>query len=288
VRRDTACIGLVLLALSGGRATASHEQVRIQEIARLDDPQALADLCRDPSWAIRRAAVARVPAGPLVLELARHDPDPYVREEAVGRLEDEDVLTRIVLEDDSRRVRFRALSRLDAPERFVEVALKDRRGDMAPLAVPQIRNPELLLRVVREAPQRGTRELAVARLAALDPPRLATLATEEKDVALRRMAASQVTDPALLGRLAKRTPTRGAPGGGGQLGSSSPGRDRGGQTRPRARGGRLPAHGSRGPARAQPGPRRRCLAAGRPRRRGARRRGARRPTCASAPAPPPS
>ena len=85
VRRDTVCIGLVLLALSGGFAAASREQVRVREIAGLDDPQALAELCRDPGWAIRRAAVARVPAGAAAFWTSSPFPQPPITQERANR-----------------------------------------------------------------------------------------------------------------------------------------------------------------------------------------------------------
>jgi hypothetical protein len=56
--------------------SAKRESVRVAAIEKSNSVELLAELCRDPGWVIRKAAVARIPDETVVVSLALDDPDP--------------------------------------------------------------------------------------------------------------------------------------------------------------------------------------------------------------------
>ena len=115
MRRDGACVGLVLLALAWAHPAADPgAAARVSEVGRLADPGTLERICRtDGSPSVRAAALARLDAPDVLAALARSHPDWRIRKAAAGRIEDRAVLAALAAFDPDADVREAAQRRLD-------------------------------------------------------------------------------------------------------------------------------------------------------------------------------
>jgi hypothetical protein len=189
---------------------AKDAHVRNAAFARLTDQALQAKIAtedKDPD--VRKSHVRKLTDGALLAKFALEDKDAAVRGLAVDGLTDQALLGKIAVEDQDADVRRIAAAHLTDGALLAEFALEDKDATISGFAAMKLtmvltgaNGGQLLVKApgAREAGLFMVPNLPLAR--PMDQASLARLAIESKDPTLRRAAVGNLTDRALLAKIA--------------------------------------------------------------------------------------
>jgi TPR repeat protein len=179
------------------------------------DAAEVARLARSRDRETRAAAVGKLADVALLSEIAQNDPDAGIRENAVDRLADhadeaQVVLARIAEKDASERVRAAAAA-LVTDVKALERLLRSRQASVRRHALESLEgkggDPSVILWVAEYDSDDELRQEAVRQLT--DQAVLARLAKSSPNAAVRTVAVAKLQDPKLVGDVAANDPNEG-------------------------------------------------------------------------------
>ncbi len=147
-------------------AASSDFQVRIAEIAQLEDQRLLGDLARkDSNPELRIAAVGKLREQQLLADIAMTDRQKEVRIAAVGKLVEQPLLARIASESQCEWTAKAALAAIQDQSLIADVAVHEQQSrNVTARAVERLTEPQMLARVVKEVKDSYLIGLAVKRI----------------------------------------------------------------------------------------------------------------------------